>query len=48
MRYAVGYKLVCEPLEQFIKRKGGINACAGRFTRWMGAGYSNQGRQLKI
>ena len=33
MRYAVGYKLVCEPLEQFVKRKGGINACAARFTR---------------
>jgi hypothetical protein len=33
MRYAVGYKLVCEPLEQFVKRRGGINACAARFTR---------------
>jgi hypothetical protein len=24
---------VSEPLDQFIKRKGGINACAARFTR---------------
>jgi hypothetical protein len=36
MRYAAAYKLVCEPLEQFVKRKGGINACAARFTRCLG------------
>jgi hypothetical protein len=35
MRYAA-YKLVSEPLEQFIKRKGGINACAARFSHRFG------------
>jgi hypothetical protein len=33
MRYAVAYKPVSEPLDQFVRRKGGINACAARFTR---------------
>jgi hypothetical protein len=33
MRYAAMYKPDSEPLDQFIKRKGGINACAARFTR---------------
>jgi hypothetical protein len=33
MRYAAAYKLDSEPLDLFIKRKGGINACAARFTR---------------
>jgi hypothetical protein len=33
MRYAAMYKPDSEPLEQFIKRKGGINECAARFTR---------------
>jgi hypothetical protein len=36
MRYAVAYKPDSEPLDQFVRRKGGINACAARFTRWMG------------
>jgi hypothetical protein len=31
--YAVGNKLVSEPLDQFMKRKGGINECAGRLRR---------------
>jgi hypothetical protein len=30
------YKLDSEPLDQFIQRKGGINACADRFSRAMG------------
>jgi hypothetical protein len=38
MRYAAVYKLDSEPLEQFVRRKGGINACAGRFTRSLGRG----------
>jgi hypothetical protein len=38
MRYAAVYKSDSEPLEQFIKRKGGINACAARFTRCLGRG----------
>jgi hypothetical protein len=29
----VAYKPESEPLDQFIMRKGGINACAARFTR---------------
>jgi hypothetical protein len=33
MRYAAAQKPVSEALGQFIKRKGGINACAGRFSR---------------
>jgi hypothetical protein len=36
MRYAAVYKPDSEPLDQFIKRKGGINECAARFSRWMG------------
>jgi hypothetical protein len=36
MRYAASYKPVSEPLDQFIRRKGGINACAARFSRWLG------------
>ena len=33
LRYAIEYKSPSEPLDRFIKRKGGINACAARFTR---------------
>jgi hypothetical protein len=33
LRYALRYKPHSEPLDRFIKRKGGINACASRFTR---------------
>jgi hypothetical protein len=33
MRYAAAYKLASEPLDRFIKRKGGINECAARFSR---------------
>jgi hypothetical protein len=36
MRYAGMYKSDSEPLDRFIKRKGGINACAGRFSRRLG------------
>jgi hypothetical protein len=42
MQYAAAYKLVCEPLEQFVKRKGGINACAARFTRRLGRTASSR------
>jgi hypothetical protein len=38
LRYAAAYKPDREPLGQFIKRKGGINACAARFSRWLGRG----------
>jgi hypothetical protein len=33
MRYAAAYKPDAERLDQFIRRKGGINACAARFSR---------------
>jgi hypothetical protein len=38
MRYAAAYKPDSEALVQFIRRKGGINACAARFSRWLGRG----------
>jgi hypothetical protein len=36
LRYAMEYKSHAEPLDHFIKRKGGINKCAGRFARCLG------------
>jgi hypothetical protein len=36
LRYALRYKSHSDPLDQFIKRKGGINKCAGRFARRLG------------
>jgi hypothetical protein len=33
MRYAAAYKPDSEPLERFVRRKGGINECVGRFSR---------------
>ena len=36
LRYAAEYKSYSKPLDQFIKRKGGINKCAERFTRCLG------------
>jgi hypothetical protein len=38
LRYALAYKLTSEPLDQFMKRKGGINECAERFARCIGPG----------
>jgi hypothetical protein len=35
-RYAAMSKSVSEPLDQFIKRKGGINRCAARFSGSLG------------
>jgi hypothetical protein len=40
MRYAAAYRSNSEPLDRFIKRKGGINACAGRFMKRLGRGAS--------
>jgi hypothetical protein len=37
MGYAAAYKPNSEPLDQFARRKGGINACAARFSRFFGA-----------
>jgi hypothetical protein len=36
MRYAAAYKSDSDPLGRFIRRKGGINACAARFSRCLG------------
>ena len=36
LRFAARYKLTTEPLEKFIKRKGGINACAARYAYRLG------------
>jgi hypothetical protein len=33
LRYAAEYKTSAEPLAAFVRRKGGINKCAARFTR---------------
>jgi hypothetical protein len=38
LRYAALYKDLDEPLRDFIKRKGGINRCATRYTRHLGRG----------
>jgi hypothetical protein len=32
LRYALASKLTSEPLDQFMKRKGGINECAAKFA----------------
>jgi hypothetical protein len=42
MRYAVASKPDSVPLDQFIRRKGGINACATRFSRRLGRGAANR------
>jgi hypothetical protein len=39
MRYAAAYKPDSERLDQFIRRKGGINACAARFARCLGSDF---------
>jgi hypothetical protein len=38
LRYAAVYKDLDEPLRDFIKRKGGTNKCAIRYTRRLGRG----------
>jgi hypothetical protein len=43
MRYAAIYKPDSEPLDQFVRRKGGINACAARFARCLGRGAPSAG-----
>jgi hypothetical protein len=37
LRYALENKSHSESLDAFIKRKGGINECASRFTRVLGS-----------
>ena len=41
LRYAAEYKPSSEPLAAFIRRKGGINECAARFTRCLRRHGSN-------
>jgi hypothetical protein len=43
LRYALKCKSHSEPLERFIKRKGGINECAARFARCLGGMVENPG-----
>ena len=45
MRYAAAYKPDSEPLDQFIRRKGGINDCAARFCSVAGARSGNEARE---
>ena len=46
MRYAAANKPGSEPLDRFIRRKGGINACAARFSRRLGRGAKRSKRRL--
>jgi hypothetical protein len=46
MRYTAAHKRDSEPLDQFIRRKGGINGCAARFSRWMGRGSAAGSRSF--
>ena len=43
LRYALDYKSHSEPLDRFVKRKGGINRCATRFARCVGRRGPNSG-----
>ena len=36
LRFAAMYKNDREPLEAFVKRKGGLNSCAARYARRLG------------
>jgi hypothetical protein len=42
LRYAAVYKADSEPLDHFIRRKGGINSCAGRFSGCLGRGAARR------
>jgi hypothetical protein len=39
LRYALECKLRSEPLDHFMKRKGGINECASRFRKCLGPSH---------
>jgi hypothetical protein len=45
MRYAAVYKPDSEPLDRFVKRKGGLNACAARSSRRLGPRGGNGVRE---
>jgi hypothetical protein len=42
LRYVAAYQPDSEPLTQFIRRKGGINACAGQFSWRLGRGKAKR------
>jgi hypothetical protein len=42
LRYAAAYKPDSEPLDRFVRRKGGINACAAWFGRFLGRGRATR------
>ena len=42
MKCAAAYKPDSEPLDRFVKRKSGINACAARFSRYLGRGEAKR------
>jgi hypothetical protein len=42
LRYAAAYKSDSEPLNKFVRRKGGINACAARYSRSLGRGRATR------
>jgi hypothetical protein len=48
LRYAAAYKPDSETLEKFVQRKGGINACAARFSRCMGRGGATRSRRRSV
>jgi hypothetical protein len=48
LRYAAEYKPCSEPLAAFIKRKGGINACATRFTRRLGRRRLDRSNAIRL
>jgi hypothetical protein len=47
MRYAAVYKSDSEPLDRFVRRKGGINECAARFSRCVGRLGCTENRRMK-
>ena len=42
LRYAAEYKTSAQPFAAFVRRKGGINKCASRFTRCVGRRGRNE------
>jgi hypothetical protein len=42
LRYAAAYKADSEALDRFVRRKGGINACAARLSRCLGRGQATR------
>jgi hypothetical protein len=48
MQYAAVYEPDSEALDKFIRRKGGINACAARFTRWLGNPRDGGGNDANV